>query len=150
MKPWYSPRPRTAVLRRQACAQAADSPTMVLVIEPGTAPYRVGLSYAPIRLRSCHQHLSLQPRDAGGVTPTHRLGNSVQILVLAVDPKCLQLLLAAVWNPRGKPTQLSLEILKGPAAGLWPIPGTVTNSQVDTGTWQEILPSMPLGNLKGP
>lgn len=137
-----------AVLRRQARAQVADSPTTVLVTEPETVPYHEGLSYAPVWLWSCHQHY--MPRDAEGVTPTHRLGNSVQISVLAVDPKCLQLLLAAVWSPRGKPTQLSLEILKGPATGLWPIPATVTNSQVDIGTSQEIHSSVPLENRKGP
>ena len=44
----------------------------------------------------------------------------------------------------------SLEILKGPATGLWPIPATVTNSQVDIGTSQEIHSSVPLENRKGP
>lgn len=70
VKPWYSPRPRMAVLRRQACAQVADWPTMVLVTKPETVPYSEGLSYTPVWLRSCHQHYV--PTDTGGVTPAIR------------------------------------------------------------------------------
>ena len=73
VKSQCSPRPRRVFLRRQTRNQAADLPTVVLVTEMETAPNPWRLGYSPIWLWVCHQHY--MPRDPGGVTPSHTLGN---------------------------------------------------------------------------
>lgn len=81
---------RKADLRKQACAQMAGLPIMILATDPKTALYLCGLSYSSILPRSCHQHYL--SRDPGGVTPTCALGKG---LLTSIQ---FQSFLAVVWE----------------------------------------------------